>query len=511
MINTEWLGGARGIPSIARPPSFELFEIPHLNWDTGVPLVDLRRHDDFLVFGVIDQIPYYWLALTVVIIVLSADMLIKNSRVGRAWEATREDEDAAELMGVPTFKFKLLAFAMGAFVGGLAGGLFAGRQGFISPQSFLLLLSILFVAAVVVGGQGNRWGVMMGAASSPTCPSGSGGSRSGGCCVFGIVLMLLGDLPPARAPAAAAHGPGAEADGGHEHRGASRGAGDAEDEGSPSEPTPAATRRVVLEVDARITLQVRLVSPRWTTVSRFDIIDAGRDPRADRPERRRQDHLLQRHDRRLQADVAAGALPGQPLTGLKRHQITKLGIARTFQNIRLFKAMTALENVMVGADARHTTGMLSALFRLPRHRREEAAGRRAGAGAAATSWASRSQADELAANLSYGDQRRLEIARAMATEPTLLCLDEPAAGFNPAEKRQADGPDPQSPRPGLHRAADRARHAAGHGCHRPDRGAGVRPQDRRGRAGGDPEQPGGDRGLPRCRGPEAMSSEEGAS
>jgi branched-chain amino acid transport system ATP-binding protein len=124
---------------------------------------------------------------------------------------------------------------------------------------------------------------------------------------------------------------------------------------------------------------------------------------------------------------------GQALANRKRYDITRLGIARTFQNIRLFKAMTALENVMVGADARSKVGLLNALFRTPLHRRTEAAAESAayellefvGVGG---------RADELAENLSYGDQRRLEIARAMATKPKLLCLDEPAAGFNPAEK-----------------------------------------------------------------------------
>jgi len=124
---------------------------------------------------------------------------------------------------------------------------------------------------------------------------------------------------------------------------------------------------------------------------------------------------------------------GQALSGRKRHAITKMGIARTFQNIRLFKAMTALENVLVGADTHHTTGLISAVLRLPKHRREEDDGHtRAMELLEFMGLADR--ADELAENLSYGDQRRLEIARAMATEPALLCLDEPAAGFNPQEK-----------------------------------------------------------------------------
>ncbi|MGB5149218.1 MAG: ABC transporter ATP-binding protein [Mycobacterium sp.] len=124
---------------------------------------------------------------------------------------------------------------------------------------------------------------------------------------------------------------------------------------------------------------------------------------------------------------------GSTIGRIKRHQITRLGIARTFQNIRLFGEMTALENVMVGTDARHHTSVPGALFRSPRHRREEkSAIDRSAALLHFVGIAHRGE--EKAKNLPYGDQRRLEIARALATEPKLLCLDEPAAGFNPSEK-----------------------------------------------------------------------------
>jgi branched-chain amino acid transport system ATP-binding protein len=124
---------------------------------------------------------------------------------------------------------------------------------------------------------------------------------------------------------------------------------------------------------------------------------------------------------------------GERVTGRKKHQITDMGIARTFQNIRLFPEMTALENVMVGADSRHRTSVVSALFRLPRHWREERAGRDKSMELLRFVGIEH-RAGEVSRNLPYGEQRRLEIARALATEPTLLCLDEPAAGFNPAEK-----------------------------------------------------------------------------
>ena len=124
---------------------------------------------------------------------------------------------------------------------------------------------------------------------------------------------------------------------------------------------------------------------------------------------------------------------GEPLGRIKRHQITRRGIARTFQNIRLWGEMTALENVVVATDARHRTSVPGAVLRTPRHRREEhTAIEKAAALLQFVGIAERGE--EKAKNLPYGDQRRLEIARALATEPKLLCLDEPAAGFNPSEK-----------------------------------------------------------------------------
>jgi ABC-type branched-subunit amino acid transport system ATPase component len=129
---------------------------------------------------------------------------------------------------------------------------------------------------------------------------------------------------------------------------------------------------------------------------------------------------------------------GTALGRLKRHQITRLGVARTFQNIRLFPDMSALDNVLVGGDTHAKASVISALLHLPRHHREEREGRERAlelldfVGIA-------DRAEDAARNLPYGYQRRLEIARALATQPKLVCLDEPAAGFNPAEKQQLVG------------------------------------------------------------------------
>jgi branched-chain amino acid transport system ATP-binding protein len=124
---------------------------------------------------------------------------------------------------------------------------------------------------------------------------------------------------------------------------------------------------------------------------------------------------------------------GESLLGLKRNKITQKGVARTFQNVRLFGDMTALENVMTATDVHKKSGLVGSLFGTPRARREEKAGK-ARAHELLEFMGIDHRADQLGKNLPYGDQRRLEIARAMGTEPQIILLDEPAAGFNPAEK-----------------------------------------------------------------------------
>jgi branched-chain amino acid transport system permease protein len=180
--NTQTLRGDRGFTQVPHPPG--VFN--------GKPI-----------FGVTDATPYFWLGLTVIIAVILGVRNLDRSRVGRSWLAIREDEEAAEIMGVRTIRFKLWAFAIGAFIGGLGGLLFGGEQGFINSSTFVLQFSILVLAGVVMGGSGNMAGAILGGALISYIPDRLRGISFNGTdlyeyrfAMFGVVIILIMVLRP---------------------------------------------------------------------------------------------------------------------------------------------------------------------------------------------------------------------------------------------------------------------------------------------------------------------------
>jgi branched-chain amino acid transport system permease protein len=169
--NLEPLRGNRGFQEVGRPPG------TYANGDA--------------IFTQTDGRPWYWLTITFIIVILLLVGNLERSRVGRAWVAIREDEDAAELMGIPTFKFKVWAFVMGAAVGGLSGVLYAGQIGFVNNQRFDVVTSILFVAAVVLGGSGNKVGVLLGAVVISYLPDRLQLAPEYRFLMFGVALIVL--------------------------------------------------------------------------------------------------------------------------------------------------------------------------------------------------------------------------------------------------------------------------------------------------------------------------------
>ncbi|MDP1819461.1 MAG: branched-chain amino acid ABC transporter ATP-binding protein/permease [Acidimicrobiales bacterium] len=444
--NTPSLGQARGITAIPHPSSLAGLD-----------------------FG-IDPLPYVYLVLAAIVLAIFLIARLRRSRVGRSWAAIREDEDAAELMGVPTFKMKLWSFAVGASTGGLGGWIYASKVGFINPDTFPLNLSFLVLAAVVLGGLGSTPGVIAGAFAVGFIPeylrefSGEEtvlerlNSITGGEAtdineyrffLFGLALILMmifrpqGLLPSRQRAAELAEATGEQA------MGAVAGVDEA-DVVAQHTGDRAATLEVPDDVDlpddfiARaeeaqeevlrltdVTMQfggVVALNDVSLTVRRGEIFGiigpngAGKTTVFN---------CITGVFRPTSGDIG---LDGVSLVGKKPHHITEAGVARTFQNIRLFPNMTAIENILVGADARHTTSVPGAVVGSPKHGREERLGRAEALRLLDFVGIGR-RVDEAARNLPYGDQRRLEIARAIATQPKVLLLDEPAAGFNPAEKQ----------------------------------------------------------------------------
>ncbi|SFW88296.1 branched-chain amino acid ABC transporter permease [Amycolatopsis australiensis] len=169
--NVDPLRGNRGFQQVGHPPG------THAD---GSPL-----------FTNTNGIPWYWLCVTIIILILFLVGNLERSRVGRAWVAIRDDEDAAEIMGVPTFKFKIWAFVGGAAIGGLSGALYAGQLGFVNNQKFDVVTSMLFLAAVILGGSGNKVGVILGAVVVAYIPLRFLVIAQYKYLIFGVALIVL--------------------------------------------------------------------------------------------------------------------------------------------------------------------------------------------------------------------------------------------------------------------------------------------------------------------------------
>jgi branched-chain amino acid transport system permease protein len=453
--NTDSLGEARGLTGIPHPTS-----VPGLTFGTR-------------------PLPYYYLTLAAIVLSVLLLTRLRHSRVGRSWSALREDEDAAEAMGVPTFKMKLWSFAVGASTGGLAGWIYAGRVSFIAPDNFRLELSILILAAVVLGGMGSIPGVIAGAFAIGFIPEYlrqvafeetaldwlnaiTGGHATDmneyRVFLFGFALVLVmifrpqGLLPSRqRAAELAESGPGATL--------GAVAAAKAESLEVEQEPAGAVVNPDETEV-AQVAELIHTVEDergvdRATTMLELDglgmtfggvvalsdvsiTVQRGEIFGIIGPNGAGKTTAFNCITGVFRPTKGSIRLAGRDVVGLRPHRIAEAGIARTFQNIRLFPNMTALENVVVGTDARHSTSVPGAIVGTARHRREERHGHEE-ALRLLDFVGIEHRAGEVARNLPYGDQRRLEIARAMATVPSVLLLDEPAAGMNQSEKRSLVG------------------------------------------------------------------------
>ena len=398
-------------------------------------------------FGV-DSEPFYYLGLLMIAAMILISLRLQNSRIGRAWMAIREDEIAAAAMGINLVSLKLLAFGIGAAFGGMTGAFYVSKLQTATPDMFMFPVSVMILVMIVLGGMGSVYGVVLAAIILQLLQSWflqdlTGWIHALGRAVdsdwlqrvdlvqsiefiFGIILVTMmlfrrqGLIPATRrTPALTLEQQAAQA---------SRGGFATPIRGiqaAPAEPKRAMieirklTRRyggIVAVKDLDIVVEcnsiVALIGPNGSGKSTtFNLITGMDEPSSGKV-----------------------LLLDEDITGLKAHAITGRGIARTFQNLRLFNNMTVLENVLVAMHSRTTTGSVAAVLRTPHTRAEERDAQESALeiiGAFGNRLLPRT--NRLVKELSYANRRRVEIARALAARPKVLLLDEPTAGMNPAE------------------------------------------------------------------------------
>ena len=389
-----------------------------------------------------------------------------RSRVGRAWYATKQDEDAAEILGVPTFRMKLLAFATGASTAGFAGAVYSSYVGYIIPANFVLITAIMVLASVVLGGMGNMKGAMVGAGVIVFLPEIFRAFNSGRFLIFGSLLVVMMILRPEGLfplrPRRYLNLPTAAPDL------LSLGTAPADRSRTPILECRGITKRFGGVTAIK---NVDLVVPDGGVFALIGPNGAGKSTLFN---------LISGSVRPNEGEVI---LRGRPIARHKSHEIAAAGIARTFQLIRLFPAVLVIENVLVGADIHVEVNPVAIALGLPVARRSENRAL-AIARAALVFCDIEHLAHRLASSLSYGDQRRVEIARALASAPKLLLLDEPAAGMNPTERKALARAHSTYQGRRHNRGHRRARHQSDHGYLRPCGGAGERRDYRVGQTAG---------------------------
>jgi branched-chain amino acid transport system permease protein len=420
---SDLTNGAAGLNGVAAPRLF--------GWSFGVSAT-----------------PYYYVAIAMVALLVFVSIRLRDSRIGRAWMAIREDEIAAAAMGVDRTKFKLLAFAIGAAFAGMTGVFYVAKLQTATPEMFGFPVSVMILVMVVFGGIGSVWGVVLGAFILQLLQSWWLEDLTGwlnalgdmvhnawlqhidlapsielifGFILVGMMLFRRDGLIPAVRPQAALSFD-------QQHAEIRRGGfTDLKLQGLGGDVRTGAAA-----------LEVKGVTVRFGGLTALNAVDIvvpnGGVVAVIGPNGSGKSTLFNVITGLVPAESGSIRFHGEEIMHLPPHAILAKGIARTFQNLRLFPNLTVMENALIGQHARLTTGVFKAIFRPPATRAEEV-GARVWAMEVFAIFGNRltPRVGQMVSGLSYANRRRIEIARALASRPRILLLDEPTAGMNPAE------------------------------------------------------------------------------
>ncbi|HTU15290.1 MAG TPA: branched-chain amino acid ABC transporter ATP-binding protein/permease [Solirubrobacterales bacterium] len=388
-------------------------------------------------FGFKFDTPDLQLLLTAVLLglVIAFVNRLGISHIGRAWRAIRDDDFAAEVVGIPTLRLKIGAYVMGGAIGAVAGAIFASRSVAIDPSNFTLFVSVQILMIVVLGGLGSVRGVLLAATIFVVLPEILREVQEYRTLIFSLLVIVMVKYRPSgligeRVSPDAAALPSLNA----------VGSGDtatvAEPPGPP-EPVelPGKEPRVAR---GEALLRIEKVTQQFGGLTALDDVSltvrSGEVLGLIGPNGAGKTTLVNAITGVRKPTSGEIWLGDEKLTGTKPHRIAKHGVARTFQAIRLFPQLSAIDNVIAGEYQAAHLGVVDALLR-PRRERRHQAETVERAMALLDQLGIADSALRTPAELSYADRRRIEIARALASDPELLILDEPAAGMNPSEKR----------------------------------------------------------------------------
>ncbi len=377
--------------------------------------------------------PAYWFAWGFAAFAAFASINLLRGRTGRAFETIRNDELAAEVLGIPTRRYKILAFTYAGALAGLAGAIYASFLGIVVPDAVAVPLSITLLLMVVLGGSGSVSGALIGAAILGVIDISGHQFENSREVAYGVLVIVvviaapggifgllrsrlrgrprlpldkLGVTPEAMPRAAVAIATPA----------------------APPLPPPAsdasplAVRGVTKRFGGLVAVNdVGFALERGTLTSLIGPNGAGKTT------------LFNAISGVGTLTAGSISIAGTDVTGWQPHRVAALGVGRTFQNARLFGAMTVLENVIAGSFRLEDTSFGADLLQLPAARRSSrAVAERAHATLARLGL--EHLAGTLARDLAFGDRRRVELARALAADPWMLLVDEPAAGLNASER-----------------------------------------------------------------------------